>query len=182
MRAMRRSLIFLVALALGTLAVPRAADAGGIGVYNATGLHVGKALEAEGTGVWIDEGGGLELLLGRTDGRVHGRLRFAYNAIIDTGENPTTRVRHSAVLALGAKIELLDDLEKPFGFYLGLDVGVSPLVTHLRSYFTFNVGPGVRVRPVERLELFAEVHALLRYEKVFAAGPMLFLGARVSFD
>ncbi len=182
MRAMRRFLILFAALVLGTVAAPRSADAGGVGFYNGTGLHVGPPLEGEGTGVWLDEGGGLELLLGKDGARLHGRLRFAYNAIFDLGENPTTLVRHSAVLSLGARIQLLEDVETPFGVYLAADVGVSPLVTHLRSYFTVNIGPGVRIRPAERLELFAEANFLLRYEKVFAAGPMFFFGARISFD
>ncbi len=182
MRAMRRLLILIAALVLGTFAAPRSADAGGVGFYNGTGFHIGPGLEAEGTGVWLNEGGGLELILGKNGGRVHGRLRFAYNAVIDLGEDPTTLVRHSAVLGLGARIQLLEDVAKPFGAYIVADIGVSPLVTHLRSYFFVNVGPGVRIRPVERLSLFAEVNFLLRYEKVFAAGPIFFFGARVAFD
>ena len=181
---MRRSLLLLTVFAAAAFAVasaPQSAHAGGVGFYNGTGFHFGPALTGQGgDGAWLNEGGGVEVLLGRNDGRVHGRLRFAYNAIIDLGD--ASSVRHSAFLSLGAKIELLDDTTTPFGLYLGTDLGVSPLVTHLRSYFSYSIGPGVRIRPVERLALFAEVALLVRYEKVFAAGPTFFFGARISFD
>ena len=181
MPSMRLSAIVAVFLT-AALALPATAHAGGVGFYNGTGVHVGDALEREGTGVWLDEGGGIELFLGRRDSRVHGRLRIAYNAIVDLSPEPITRVRHSGFLSLGVKVEFLDDVEQPFGFYLATDVGVSPLTTHLRSYFTYSIGPGVRVRPAGPLELFAELHGFVRYEKVIAGGPMLFLGARLHID
>jgi|GEM_PF-1531188 len=170
------------------LMVPASALAGGIGVFNGTGFHAGPALsEAGGTGTWINEGGGFELFLGKRSSRLHGRLRFGYNAVIDVtplaeGAAAKNRVGHSAALSLGAKVELLPDVEKKFGLYVAADIGIAPLVLHLRNYFWVDVGPGVRVNVTEVFGLFAELTGVLRYENGFAGGAQLYLGARFSFD
>ncbi|MCO4769639.1 MAG: hypothetical protein KDA24_06365 [Deltaproteobacteria bacterium] len=180
-----RALLFSL---LVTLLLPASALAGGIGVFNGTGFHAGAALsEAGGTGTWINEGGGFELFFGKRDFRLHGRLRFGYNAVIDVtplaeGAVAKNRVGHSAALSVGAKVELLPDVEKPFGFYIATDVGISPLVLHLRNYFWVNAGPGVRVDINEVFGLFAELTGVLRYENGFTGGAWLYLGARFSFD
>jgi hypothetical protein len=173
---------------LFVLALPAPALAGGVGVFNGTGFHAGQALsQAGGTGTWINEGGGVELFLGKRDFRLHGRLRFSYNAVIDVtklpeGAEATNRVGHSAALSLGAKVELLPDVTTKGGFYLVADIGISPLVKHLRNYFWVDVGPGVRVNVNEVFGLFAELTGVIRYENGFAGGAWLFLGARFSFD
>jgi hypothetical protein len=183
MPTMRRPILLAAALLMGVFVAPSPVLAGGIGAYNGTGFHFGRALTTTGgQGAWLNEGGGVELLLGRQTSRIHGRLRFAYNAIIDLTEGSEVPVRHSAVIGLGAKIELLEDIETPGGLYIAADIGVSPLVTHLRSYFFVDLGAGVRFNPAERVSLFAEVTFLLRFQKVVAAGPMFFFGARVAFD
>ena len=53
------------ALLLGALIiVPVAAEAGGAGLYNGTGFHMGKAFNSSGgSGTWMNEGGGVELFL-----------------------------------------------------------------------------------------------------------------------
>ena len=113
---MRRFLILFAALVLGTVAAPRSADAGGVGFYNGTGLHVGPRLEGEGTGVWLDEGGGLELLLGKDGARLHGRLRFA--AVVATG----ARSRNTRPGAAQPGFELGAGAQHHA--YLGLDPGL----------------------------------------------------------
>lgn len=184
MRA-RTLLLFLLAL---VALLPASALAGGVGFFNGTGFHVGPALsQAGGTGTWIDEGGGVELFLGKRDVRLQGRLRFAYNAVIDVtplpdGIEAKNRVRHSATLSIGAKVDLLPDVEKPFGFYIAADIGVAPLVRDLANYFWVDVGPGVRVHVNEVFGLFAELTGVVRYQNAFSGGALLFLGARLSFD
>ena len=180
-----------VTLLLGLLTLllmPGSALAGGVGVFNGTGFHAGPALsEAGGAGTWINEGGGFELFFGKRDFRFHGRLRFFYNAVIDVtplpdGVEARNRVGHSGALSVGAKVELLEDVEKPFGFYIATDIGISPLVLHLRNYFWVNAGPGVRVNVNDVFGLFAELTGVLRYENGFTGGAWMYLGARFSFD
>ncbi len=189
MRAMSARNLAPVCLALliGTLLSPTA-KAGGFGVYDSTAFHFGEALsEGGGNGTWLDQGVGLELFLGHRTSRLTGRLRFAYNAVVDldprnTDRETAERVQHTGLFAVGARVELLPDLEKVFGLYASLDFGVSPLVTNLRIFVFGQVGPGIRIRPVEALEIFAEVGALLRYEHAVGVGPSVQIGARVSFD
>ena len=170
------------------LLAPASALAGGVGVFNGTGFHAGPALsESGGTGTWINEGGGIELFLGKRDFRLQGRLRFSYNAVIDVtplaeGAEAGNRVGHSGALSVGAKVELLPDITKRFGFYVATDIGISPLVQHLRNYFWVDVGPGVRVDVNDVFGLFAELTGVVRYENGFTGGAWLFLGARFSFD
>jgi len=180
MRAMPslRSFFRVLGLTLA-LSLPGLANAGGISLYNATGFHFGEPLSEEGgQGRWMNEGGGLGVVLGPADSRLLGRLRFAYNAVIDLAGG----TRHVAVLSAGVQIELLPDLTKRFGLYLVTDMGITPLFTDMRLYLFADVGPGVRFDLNDRLSLFAEVCALVRYENSFYAGPQFYLGARIAFD
>ncbi len=179
----------LAATLLAALLLPASALAGGVGVFNGTGFHAGPALsEAGGTGTWINQGGGVEIFLGRRDYRLSGRLRFGYNAVIDVtpvaeGASTGSRVIHSAALSAGARVELLPDFsEKKFGLYVAADVGVSPLVVHLANYFWADVGPGVRVDVNETFGLFAELTGVVRFQNGFTGGAWLFLGARFTID
>ncbi len=175
----------LLALILGSLLLPASAMAGGIGGFNLTGFHFGEALrEGGGVGRWLDEGGGVEIVLGSQDSRIKGRIRFAYNAIIDLDlVADGGGVQHAGVFSGGAMVELLPAFdEKKFGLYIAVDVGVSPLVTNGRAFVYLDAGPGVRIDVNERFGLFAEVTGWLRYEKGFYGGPMIFLGARVHVD
>lgn len=181
----RASLLCLLLLAL---LVPGSASAGGVGFFNGTGFHSGKALsQVGGRGTWVNEGGGVEVFLGKRDFRLHGRLRFAYNAVMDVtplaeGQVAKNRVAHSGVISLGAKVDLLPDLAQPFGLYVVADIGVAPLVRHGRGYMFVDMGPGVRAQVNPVLQLFAELTGIVRYENGFTGGALLFLGARLSFD
>ena len=148
---------------------------GTVGGFGLIGGHFGQALSAEGgAGQWLDFGGGVEVGLASKKGRLAGRVRFAYFGSLQ----PDATIRNNGVLSAGISIQLLKDVHRKFGAYALLDLGVSPLVTELRVFVFADVGAGVRYRPVERLELFAEVTALLRFEKTIAAGPLAFVGAR----
>jgi hypothetical protein len=181
-----RATVAGVALLFGLLlAVP--AQAGGFGVYDQTGLHFGPSLgESSGAGSWLDQGAGVEVFLGRRDSRFSGRIRLSYAAIIDVGPAPDggggTEVLHAGLVSGGVQVELLKQLEKPAGLYLLADLGVSPLVTHMRAFMFADLGIGVRVRPTSVLELFAEVTGMFRYGKTPAGGPLVYLGARFSLD
>ena len=189
MRAMppTRHLLLAATLFLG-LVVCGPAQAGGISLYNGTGFHFGAPLnEAGGEGRWFNEGGGIGVVLGAADSRILGRVRMAYNAVIDlSGSNAVIDLsggtRHVAVLSAGVQIELLPDPSKRFGLYLVADMGITPLFTDMRLYLFGDVGPGVRFDVHERVSLFAEVCALLRYENSFYAGPQFYFGARLAFD
>ena len=171
--------LFLSLLLAGVTIIPNLALAGGIGVFNGTGFHFGEALtERSGQGSWLNEGGGVEIALGDKALRFSGRLRFAYNAVL----NLEGGMRSAGVLSVGVQIGLLPDVERPFGLYLAVDMGVSPIVRDMRVYFFGDVGPGIRVRIKDRAVLFAELTALLRYEGSFSAGPMVFLGVRFPFE
>jgi hypothetical protein len=180
MRAMppTRHLLLAATVFLG-LAVCGPAQAGGISLYNGTGFHFGEPLnEAGGEGRWFNEGGGIGVVLGAADSRVMGRVRMAYNAVIDLSGG----VRHVALLSAGVQVELLPDPSKRFGLYLVADMGITPLFTDMRLYLFADVGPGVRFDVHERVSLFAEVCALFRYENSFYAGPQFYFGARLAFD
>jgi hypothetical protein len=188
-RAMLARALFLCSL-LSLLLVPGTALAGGVGFYGSPGFHAGPALsQAGGTGSWVDLGGGVELFLGKRDSRVHGRLRFGYNGVFDTTPLPEgveaapgSRISHSAVISLGAKVELLEDVEKPFGLYIVGDIGVSPLVKHLKNYFWVDVGPGIRVNANDVMSVFAELTGIVRFENGFTGGAQVVAGVRLSFD
>ncbi len=188
-RAMLARVLTLSCL-LCLLLVPGTALAGGVGFFVSPGFHAGPALSAGGgTGTWADVGGGVELFLGKRDSRVQGRLRFGYNGVMDVTPLPEgvtaapgSRVSHSGVLSLGAKIDLLPDVEKPFSVYLVGDLGVSPLVKHLKNYFWVDVGPGVRINANDVLSVFAELTGVVRFENGFTGGALLAAGVRLSFD
>ena len=148
---------------------------GTIGAFGLIGAHFGESLTQGGeAGRWLDFGGGAEIGLASKKGRLAGRIRFAYYGAQDLDAG----LRHNGVLSAGLSIQLLKDVQRKFGAYALVDMGVSPLVTELRVFVFADVGAGVRYRPVDRLELFAEVTAFLRFEKTMAAGPLVFLGAR----
>ena len=148
---------------------------GSIGAVGMFGLYFGEALDAEGgNGRWVDFGGGLEVGLGARSGRLQGRLRIAYQGVADeAGE-----LRHNGIFSAGLAIQLRKDPLAPLGVYVPLDVGVSPLVTELRVFVFAHGGIGVRYQVGDRLELFGEITALLRFEKALSAGPLLTVGAR----
>ena len=112
--------------------------------------------------------------LGSQSGRLSGRIRFSYYGTLDEASS----IRHHGVLSAGLAVQLLKDTEKKFGAYALVDFGVSPLVTELRVFVFADVGVGVRYRVAERVELFGEVSAFLRFEKEMYAGPLAMLGAR----
>ncbi len=175
LRAMfARALVFIVAL----VALPGTAFAGGVGAFDQTGFHFGDALrEGGGTGKWMEQGGGVEVVLGKTDGRIAGRLRASYAAIIDLDGG----VQHAGLFSVGAHVELLD-LDKKFGLYPLLDLGVSPLVTQIRFFVFADAGIGARYRITDVVSIFGEVTGIVRYDKAFTGGPMLYLGVRFAID
>jgi hypothetical protein len=182
---MRAPLAVLVLLLSTLLAAP--AVAGGVGVFNQTGFHFGASLSESGdrsgareggTGAWMDEGGGIELLLGYRKTRLNGRFRLSYAAIIDLDGG----VLHAGLVSAGVTVDLLKDLERKVGLYVALDLGVAPLATQLRVFMFADVGVGIRFRPNEIVEVFGELTGLFRYDKSPAGGPMLFLGVRFAFD
>lgn len=166
------------------LLIASPALAGGLGVFDATGLHFGEALrDGDQQSAWLDQGVGGELLLGRDGGRLHGRIRMAYTAVLEVaGADEREAPRHAGVVSVGGMVQLLPDLERPLGLYVAADVGVAPLVEHLRTWLFVQVGPGLEARVAPPLDLFAELHLLMRYEEGFTLGPALSLGARVHFD
>ena len=148
---------------------------GTLGAYGLVGGHFGEALTSSGgLGQWLDFGGGVEVGLGSGAGRLAGRIRFSYYGTLDEESS----VRHHGVLSAGLSVQLLKGTNKKFGAYALVDFGVSPLVTELRVFVFADVGVGVRYRVAERVELFGEVAAYLRFEKEMYAGPLAILGAR----
>ncbi len=179
MLAPRLWIVVAIVACLVAFASPRTASAGGVGVFDATGLHFGQALDSEGgTGTWLDQGGGLEVHLGTRGARVSGRLRLYYSAIIDLRGG----VRHAGLFSGGVQVELLPDLEKKLGLYAVVDLGVSPLVTQLRIFMFADAGIGLRVRLNDVIALFGEATGQVRFDKRFSGGPLIFLGARFSID
>lgn len=179
MFAPRLCVIVAVVGCFVALAGAAPAHAGGLGVFDATGLHFGSALDSTGgTGSWLDQGGGLEINLGVRGTRVSGRLRLFYSAIIDLRGG----VQHAGLFSGGMQVELLPDLDKKLGLYAVVDLGVSPLVTQLRIFMFADAGIGLRVHATDALTLFGEVTGQVRFDKRLSAGPLLFLGARFSFD
>jgi len=154
---------------------PRPALNGTVGAFGLVGLHLGEALDASGgVGRWFDFGGGAEIGLASSKGRLAGRIRGGYYGVVDADG----AIRHNGVFSAGLSVQVLKDIQRPFGVYALVDMGVSPLVTELRVFVFADVGVGVRYRPADRVELFAEGTAFVRFEKTMSAGPLFFLGAR----
>jgi hypothetical protein len=148
---------------------------GTLGGFGLVGLHLGEALTATGgTGSWFDFGGGAEIGLASRRGRLAGRIRVAYYGVLDQDGG----LRHTGVLSAGLSVQMLKDIERKFGVYAVVDMGVSPLVTELRVFVFSDLGIGLRFRPVDRVEIFAETTAFFRFEKTMSVGPLVFLGAR----
>ncbi len=168
------------------LLLPASASAGGLGVFDITGFHFGGALrDGGGTGKFFNQGAGLEVNLGKANSRVHGRLRLWYQFSMDldlVSEDASAAFVHTGMFGAGATIQLLPDLDQKFGLYIFTDVGVSPLVRHLRFFVTADVGPAIRYSPNDVVELFAELGGLFRFEKSLSVGPVLHFGARFTFD
>ena len=182
MRALSVALVLLIGL---LLAEP--AQAGGFGVFDQDGLPFGASVSEDGgAGRWLDQGGGVEILLGYRKTRLTGRVRLSYAAIIDLAprsEHRTdSRVEHAGLVSGGVQVELLKDLDRKLGLYLLADLGVAPLVTHLRAFMFADLGVGLRVRPTEVLELFVEATGMFRFDKAAAGGPLLYFGARFALD
>lgn len=173
------SLLVFAVVGAATFGLPSTASAGGVGVFDQTGLHFGEALrDGGGTGKWLDQGGGLEINLGPPASRLSGRLRLSYAAIIDLDGG----VQHAGLFSAGVQVELLKDLEKKLGVYALVDLGVSPLVTQIKFFVFADAGVGLRYRITDIVSVFGEVTGMFRYDKSASGGPLLFLGARFAFD
>jgi hypothetical protein len=150
---------------------------GSLGGFGLIGLHFGESLTpAGGTGRWLDFGAGVEIGLASKTGRLAGRIRFAYYGVLDLDGGQ----RHNGVLSAGLAVQMLRDIQRKFGIYGLVDMGVSPLVTELRVFVFTDIGVGFRYRPASRLELFAETTAIFRFEKTMSVGPLIFVGARFA--
>lgn len=182
MRALLAAVLLLPALLLAAPAL-----AGGFGVYDQTGVHFGASLSQEGgAGVWLDQGGGVEILLGYRKTRLTGRIRLSYAAVIDlsarSDDRTDYRVEHAGLVSGGVQVELLKDIDKKVGLYVAVDLGVAPLVTHMRAFMFADLGAGLRVRVDDVLALFVEATGMFRFDKAPAGGPLVFLGARFALD
>lgn len=174
-----RSLPFVAALPLLVLLLPPSAEAGGVGVVGQAGIHRGLARkEGGGESTWFDGGAGVEIDLGKNHGRAHARIRFLWNAAVDLAGG----TQHAGVLSIGGRIELTPDTEAKAGLYLAGDLGVSPAVTHLRTFFFVDVGPGLRVDLSSWLSLFVEATFVVRVQEDPAYGPWVYGGLRFQFD
>lgn len=168
-----------VLLVCACVALARPALAGGVGIFDQTGMHFGPALSEEGgTGIWFDQGAGLEILLGRRGERLAGRIRGSWLLLADLQGS----ARHAGLVSAGMQVELQPALDGALGLYAAGDLGVAPLATHLRVFAFADLGMGMRVRVAAFADLFVEVTGSFRFDRVAAGGPLIFLGARFTLD
>lgn len=160
--------------------VARPAWAGGVGVFNMTGFHAGADVSGEGaeTGTWLDEGVGLEILVGNRASRVRGRVRGMFNAVVPAEEHD----QYFGVALFGMEVQLLRNLERPFGLHVHLDLGPAFLAKQHEEFGMAQVGFGLHHDFHPHLGVFAEVSGQVRFRRWVWGGAALTVGLRVPID
>ncbi len=170
----------LVAVATLASVTPLSARAGGLGVFDVTGFHAGiDPGDAErGGGAWFDQGGGIELLIGPRQSRIAGRARVFYHFVTPTLGNST----HFGVALFGLEVQLLRDLEKPWGLHAHLDLGPGFLAVQHEEFGMADLGVGIHRDLADHLTLFAEISGQLRFRHLVWGGAVLTAGLRIPID
>ncbi len=165
-------------LAWATAAQP--ARAGGVGVFDMTGFHAGADLsgQAAETGRWLDQGVGLEILVGSRASRVRGRVRVMFNAVIPAEEHN----RYFGIALFGMEIQLLRNLERPFGVHVLLDLGPAFLAKQHEEYGMAQAGVGIHHDFHPNFGIFAEVSGQIRFRGWVWGGAAATVGVRVPID
>jgi len=156
------------------------ASAGGLGVVNLTGFHAGAdtADREASNGTWLDQSAGFEVMIGSRASRVGGRVRIVYNYVYPAEAHG----RHFGVALFGLEVQLLKDLERPFGIHLHWDIGPSFLAYQHEEYGVAMVGVGLHRDLGEHLVLCAELSGQLRFRKRIWGGAVASLALRFPFD
>ena len=173
-----RSNGFALALLLMVLS-PAPALAGGLGVFDMTGFHAGvdPSSEEGANGSWLDQGGGVELLIGGKATRIAGRVRVLYNYVY----NKTTS-DHFGVALFGMEIQLLRNLQRPAGVHVHLDVGPGFIALQHEEFGMADLGLGVHRELGKHVTLFAEVSGQLRFRRKVWGGAVVTAGLRFPID
>ena len=156
------------------------ARAGGLGVFDMTGFHAGADLsgQAAESGTWLDQGVGLEILVGSRASRVRGRVRVMFNAVLPAEDHN----QYFGIALFGMEIQLLRNLDRPFGLHVLLDLGPAFLAKQHEEFGMAGAGLGIHHDFHPRLGLFAEVSAQIRFRRWVWGGAALTVGLRVPID
>ncbi len=174
-----KPLLPLVALALACGPLT-GASAGGLGVYDMTGFHAGidTSNPEGGGGTWLDQGGGLEVVIGARDSRIAGRVRVLYNLVHPAEE----QARHFGLALFGFEIQLRKDLSQPFGLHAFADVGPAFLAAQHGEFGMADLGVGLHADLADHLALVVEVGGQLRFQRHIWGGAVLMAGLRFPID
>jgi len=156
------------------------ADAGGLGVVDLTGFHIGAdtADPDASQGTWLDQSAGVEVQIGSRASRVGGRVRVLYNYVHPTEAHS----RHFGVALFGLEVQLLKDLQRPFGIHLHWDIGPAFLAHQHEEYGLAMVGFGLHRDLGDHVVLCAEVSGQLRFRKRVWGGAVASVALRFPFD
>ncbi len=169
-----------VALFLGVVLYAGTSRAGGVGVLDMTGFHAGvdpADLEGGG-GTWFDQGGGLELWIGAKASRINGRMRVLYNYVTPAEDYAS----HFALVTFGLEVQLLNNLESPFGLHMHLDLGPAILALQHEEFGMADLGLGIHGDLSEHVTLFAEVSGQMRFRRYVWGGAVFTGGVRFPID
>jgi hypothetical protein len=168
-----------VAVFLAGVAFAGQARAGGIGVLDMTGFHAGvDPADIEGAGTWFDQGGGIELWVGSRASRISGRVRVLYNNV-SPAEN---YAQHFALATFGLEVQLLKNLEAPFGVHVHFDLGPAFLALQHEEFGMADLGVGIHGDLSEHVTLFAEVSGQMRFRRYVWGGAVFTGGVRFPID
>jgi len=177
---MSQRFVAIVVVALVACCGASPARAGGLGVFDVTGFHAGiDPADAErGGGAWFDQGGGIELLIGPRRSRIAGRARVFYNYVTPTLGNSN----HFGVALFGLEVQLLRDLERPWGLHAHLDAGPGFLAIQHEEFGMADLGVGFHRDLADHVTLFAEISGQIRFRHIVWGGAMLTAGLRFPID
>ncbi len=173
-----RSNTFALVL-LMTVLFPAPALAGGLGVFDMTGFHAGvdPASEEGANGTWLDQCGGIELLIGGKATRLSGRIRMLYNYVYSKNTSD-----HFGVALLGMEIQLLRNLQRPAGVHIHLDAGPGFIALQHEEFGMADLGLGIHRELGKHITLFAEVSGQLRFRRKVWGGAVVTAGVRFPID
>ena len=174
-----RSWLVATALTAG-LAGGHTASAGGFGVLDMTGFHTGVDVsDPEGSGgTWLDQGGGVEVMIGARQSRIAGRVRVLYNFV----HPAESHQQHYGLALFGFEVQLLGDLERPFGLHVFADLGPAFLAAQHGQFGMADIGVGLHGDLAQHATVLVEVGGQLRFRRHTWGGAVLMAGVRFPID
>ncbi len=163
-----------------TLGSAGSARAGAIGLVDTTGFHAGIDPRStdRSTGVWLDQCGGVELLIGSRESRIAGRVRVMVNGVWPAPASSSL----FGVALFGLEVQLLRDLTRPWGLHLHADLGPGFLALQHEEFGMADLGMGLHRDLSAHASLFVEIGGQIRFRGDVWGGAVLSAGMRFPID